>query len=108
MADESRTTNVPDTDREGHSAEQAIMDARRAKAERLRARGENPFANDALPRLGGKTSDIGEVRARVERTRDAAGKYEESLVKDAARDQVFHVRGRVVALRSTGGLAFPR
>jgi len=91
-----------------HSAEQAIIDARRAKAERVRARGENPFANDVVPRAGGRTHDIAEVRALAEGARDPAGKYDEARVKQAANALVLHVRGRVVALRSTGGLSFLR
>jgi lysyl-tRNA synthetase class 2 len=97
-----------ETDREGHSAEQAIIDARRAKAERARARGENPFANDLAPRIGGKTRDVGEVRAAADAARDAAGKYDEARVRALAGETTWHVRGRVVALRSTGGLSFLR
>ena len=44
---------------EGASAEDHIIAARRAKAEKLRARGENPFANDVGPQTGGTTIDIG-------------------------------------------------
>src|ERR1700744_4795103 len=106
MADEVRTTKVPDTDREGHSAEQAIIDARRSKAERVRARGENPFANDVVPRLGGATTDVGAGGAAAAGARDGVGRYEEAKVRALAGDRVFHVRGRVVTLRSTGGLSF--
>ncbi len=108
MSDDGRPTNVPDTDREGRSAEDSLIEARRAKAERLRERGENPFANDIRPRLGGKTYDLAQVRALAECARTEGGKYEESAVKAAAGDQLFHVHGRVVALRSTGGLSFLR
>jgi lysyl-tRNA synthetase class 2 len=97
-----------ETDREGHSAEQAIIDARRAKAERVRARGDNPFANDVTPRLGGKTRDVAEVRAAAETAQDAAGKYDEARVRALTGEATWHVRGRVVALRSTGGLSFLR
>ena len=106
----SRTSHVPDTDREvaGHSAEHAIMEARRAKAERVRARGENPFANDVRPLSPSAiTVDLAELRARVE-TAKTEGKYAEDAVKKLAGAQIFHVRGRVVALRSTGGLSFLR
>ena len=45
------------------SAEEAIIDARRAKAARVRARGENPFANDGGPKTpGAVTLDIAQVR----------------------------------------------
>ncbi len=93
---------------EGRSAEDAILSARRAKAARLRERGDNPFANDVKPTLGGKTVDLAQVRTLAESARTEGGKYEESAVKSAAGDQLFHVHGRVVALRSTGGLSFLR
>ncbi len=54
MADEQRISKVPDTERTAHPAEEAIVDARRAKAERVRARGENPFSNDVSSRLGAR------------------------------------------------------
>ena len=84
------------------------MDARRAKAARLRERKENPFANDVVPRTGGKTVDVAELRARAAAGKDAAGKYAEDKVKEATRGESFHVRGRVIAFRSTGGLSFLR
>ena len=90
------------------SAEQALMDARRAKAARLRERKENPFANDVVPRTGGKTVDVSELRGRVASAKDGAGKYAEDKVKEATKGESFHVRGRVIAFRSTGGLSFLR
>jgi lysyl-tRNA synthetase class 2 len=112
MADDGRTTKVPDTDRDANGtvggAEQAIVDVRRGKAERLRKRGENPFANDVHPRLGGQTHDVAEVRAIAEPARDPAGRYEEARVVALAGDKLLHVRGRVMVLRSTGGLSFLR
>jgi lysyl-tRNA synthetase class 2 len=92
----------------GSSAEQALIDARRAKATRLRERKENPFANDVVPRNGGTTLDVAELRTRAEAGKDDAGKYTEEKVKAATKDQSFHVRGRVIAFRSTGGLSFLR
>jgi lysyl-tRNA synthetase class 2 len=92
----------------GHSAEQTLIDARRAKAKRLRDRGENPFANDVAPRAGGTTLDIAEVRARAEAAKGADGKYAEEKVKTATAGAAVHVHGRVVAFRSTGGLSFLR
>ena len=90
------------------SAEQALMDARRAKAARLRERKENPFANDVVPRSGGKTVDIFDLRGRAEAGKDDAGKYADEKVKDATKGESFHIRGRVIAFRSTGGLSFLR
>jgi len=91
------------------TAEQALIDARRAKATRIRERKENPFANDAVPRLAGsKTVDVAELRALVESAKGEGGKYTEEKVKEATKGQVFHVRGRVIAHRSAGGLSFIR
>jgi lysyl-tRNA synthetase class 2 len=96
------------TERSAGSAEEAIIAARRAKAERARARGENPFANDVVPRLGGRSSDVSAVRALADSARDAAGRYDEARVRESVGAGNFHVHGRIVALRSTGGLAFVR
>jgi lysyl-tRNA synthetase, class II len=90
------------------SAEDGLVAARRAKAEKLRARGENPFANDVVPRAGGTTVDIAALRARAILARGEDGKYAEDRVKDATQGAVFHLRGRVIAFRSTGGLSFLR
>ncbi len=107
----SPTGAAPNTvpEQHPHGAEAALLEARRAKAERIRARGENPFANDVTPKTrGAVTIDVGALREKVHATRNAEGRYTEEAVKAAAGDAVFHVRGRVVALRSTGGLSFLR
>jgi lysyl-tRNA synthetase class 2 len=96
------------TDRDPSSPETAIIEARRAKAARVRARGEQPFANDVSPRLGGTTSDIGEVRAACDEARDATGKYDETRVRSIAGEGLVHVRGRVMVFRRSGGLSFLR
>src|SRR5690349_19811509 len=92
----------------GQSAEENLIAARRAKAEKLRARGENPFANDVKPLSGGTTVDIAELRASAASAKGADGKYEEAKVKDATKGKIFRLRGRVVAFRSAGGLSFLR
>src|SRR5579862_2988336 len=93
-------------DETGHRAEQALIQARQSKAERVRARGENPFANDVGPKLpGGVTYDIKDVRALADGAREG-GKYVEERVRALAAGKVIHVRGRLIALRSTGGLSF--
>ncbi|MFO0662413.1 MAG: lysine--tRNA ligase [Polyangiaceae bacterium] len=99
-SDDSRDSN-------DRGAEQAIIDGRKAKAARLRQRKENPFANDVKARAqGGETLDIQALRAVV--SADAAGKYDEGAVKAATSGRSFHVRGRIIAFRSTGGLSFLR
>ena len=61
------------------SAEDAIIDARRAQAREVRARGENPFANDVTARMGGRTCDIGEARAIASAAKDPVGRYDDAL-----------------------------
>ncbi|MBL8607838.1 MAG: lysine--tRNA ligase [Myxococcales bacterium] len=103
-----KVLDPPEPPRPAHSAEDAIIDARKAKAKRVRDRSENPFANDVLPRLpGARTLDLAELRALAAPAL-ADGKYLEDKVKAIAGDQKQHVRGRVVALRSTGKLSFLR
>jgi len=96
------------SERETGIAEQAIIDARRAKAEMVRVRGGNPFANDVKPLLGGRTVDIAVARAQADGARDASGRYDEAKVLEAAGDGLYHVRGRVMAHRTSGGLSFLR
>ena len=73
-------------ERHGASAEDAIIEARRAKAGEVRARGENPFANDQHPRLGGRTVDIAQARSLAAAARDTAGRYDEAAVLDGDLD----------------------
>jgi lysyl-tRNA synthetase class 2 len=106
MSDAPSQANAPATS--AHSAEDALIASRRAKASKLRARGERPFANDVAAQLGGVTVDIAELRERVASARGTDGKYAEDRVKDATTGTLFHIRGRVIAFRSTGGLSFLR
>jgi lysyl-tRNA synthetase, class II len=105
MADESRTGELPDAERDPLSAEQSIIEARRGKAARMRGRGENPFAND-VSRLG-SVNDIAQVRRSADPALDG-GKYDAASVEQVARGALVHVCGRVVAFRSTGALSFAR
>ncbi len=91
------------------SAEQAIIEGRKQKAARLRERKENPFANDSVPRNGGTTFAIHALRAEVEGARaEGEGRYDEAKVKAATDGKIFHLRGRVIAIRVAGGLSFLR
>ncbi|MFO0675488.1 MAG: lysine--tRNA ligase [Polyangiaceae bacterium] len=89
------------------SAEHAIIEARKSKARRLRDRGENPFANDLAHREGAHSLDIAAARAFANHAHEG-GKYDEAKVKAAVDGAKFVVHGRVIALRSTGGLTFIR
>lgn len=90
------------------SAEDALIATRRAKAQKLRDRSENPFANDVVPRSGATTVDIAELRGKVAAAAGEDGRFTEERVKEAAAGASFHVRGRIVAFRSAGGLSFLR
>src|SRR5438105_3280030 len=79
-----------------HSSEQGLISARREKAAGVRARGENPFANDQ-----GATIDIREARALAGPAKD---RYAEA---DVPAERV-RVRGRVIAFRRSGALSFLR
>jgi lysyl-tRNA synthetase class 2 len=107
MSDEPRITAVPDTDRDAGApatAEDAIVAARRAKAAHVRERGENPFANDLRSKV--ETLDLSAVRVLANAAK-VDGKYVDEKVRANAPSPL-HVHGRVIALRSTGGLSFVR
>jgi lysyl-tRNA synthetase class 2 len=87
------------------SGEAAQMEVRRQKAERVRARGENPFAND-FARGGVALTPLGEVRAHHDDAKNEAGRHDKEKV--LARSARFRVAGRVLFLRSFGAGAFIR
>jgi lysyl-tRNA synthetase class 2 len=74
-----------------------IIDERRAKADELRALGENPYRNDFRP-----THSCAEVRARYESTQSAEPKPGIEPVDGA----VIRLAGRVVAQRGFGKTVF--
>jgi lysyl-tRNA synthetase, class II len=89
--------------------EDALLQVRRAKATRLRERGEQPFANDTRPSLPSIDSlDLGTLRGLVAAARGEDGKYAEAAVDRITDGKTFHVRGRILAFRGTGGLTFLR
>jgi lysyl-tRNA synthetase, class II len=92
--------NAEPPDATGHSSEEALIAARKHKAERVRARGENPFANALWD--AGPLCDLAAVRQRFASRRDAAGRYAE------VEREPFHVAGRVLFLRQFGGMSFVR
>ncbi len=89
------------------AGEAALIAARRAKAARVRARGDNPFANDVTAReRGTPLTPLAEVRAHhAEHTRED-GRYDKDRVAAAARR--VRVAGRILFLRSFGAGAFVR
>ncbi|MBI4701331.1 MAG: lysine--tRNA ligase [Deltaproteobacteria bacterium] len=82
--------------------EQALGEARRAKAARLRERGENPFANDVTS--GEPLSDLGAVRAGCAGARGPDGRYDPGRIEP----RTYRVAGRILFLRAMGGVSFVR
>ncbi|MES1173221.1 MAG: lysine--tRNA ligase [Myxococcales bacterium] len=90
------------------SGEDALLQVRREKAEHLRARGQNPFANDA------KTSDRSLLRDLREQYASALIepvselRYDPAKVEQLAAGREFHVMGRLVSRRGFGKASFLR
>ncbi len=87
----------------GGQTEQQLIEVRRAKAAKLRERGDNPFANDVcstdLP-----LSALAAVREPCENARGQDGRYQAEQVESLR----FRVAGRVLFLRSFGAMTFVR
>lgn len=97
---------VPEANEEGGSR-QSIRDARVAKAEGVRARGENPFCNEIVPEA---ITDLGTVRAHYASAVVEDGRYEPDRVAAlnacARWASGVTVAGRIVAMRAFGKATF--
>ncbi len=82
-----------------HSAEEALIAARRGKAAKIRARGENPFANDV-----GQVTELAAARALFDAAKTPEGRHDPEKVEPHA----LHVAGRVLFVRAFGGVTFVR
>ncbi|MCA9620295.1 MAG: lysine--tRNA ligase, partial [Myxococcales bacterium] len=85
------------------TSEETLIEVRKQKAERVRERGENPFANDVvegeLP-----LSPLAEVRAAFAAVQNEQGRYDAERVEP----RPFRIAGRILFLRSMGGVTFLR
>lgn len=89
------------------TGEAGLIAARRQKTERVRARGENPFANDVTERLKGTPlTPLAELREHHASAKTEGTRYDKEAVAKAARS--FRVAGRILFLRSFGAGAFVR
>jgi lysyl-tRNA synthetase, class II len=86
-----------------HSAENAIIAARRERAVAVREKGENPFDN-RVPAL----DRVGTVLEKHEAARNADGKYDATKIDTAGEKKSYRLGGRIVAARSFGKAAFLR
>ena len=82
--------------------EETLIEVRMAKAARVRQRGENPFAND----LAGPVplTDLAVVRGQFDAVRGADDRYDAEKVEP----HPYRVAGRILFLRSFGGMTFLR
>jgi lysyl-tRNA synthetase class 2 len=88
--------------------EEGLLAARRNKAEAVRARGENPFANDVDAR---DRILVRELRERFQTALQEPAselRYDAARVKDIAGEFAAHVFGRLVARRGFGKASFLR
>jgi lysyl-tRNA synthetase class 2 len=83
-------------------AEETLIAARKAKAERVRAKGENPFANDVT--TGAPLTPLAEARALFDAVRTPEGRYDPEKIERVP----LRIAGRVLFLRSFGGVTFVR
>ncbi len=90
------------------SGEDALLQVRREKAERLRARGENPFANDAQTADRSLLRDLREQFASALIEPLSELRYDPARVEALAGGREFHVLGRLVGRRGFGKASFLR
>ena len=90
------------------SGEEALIEARRQKAESLRKASKNPFANDVDVADRALLYDL---RKRFESARipsDGEDRYDPEKVNELGAGATFHVVGRLMARRGFGKAAFLR
>src|SRR6188768_4025832 len=90
------------------SGEDALIEARRGKAELLRSRGQNPFANDAQSADRSLLHDLRErfASALVEPVSEL--RYDPAKVEALAGGREYHVLGRLISRRGFGKASFLR
>jgi len=89
------------------SGEDALIEARRGKAEHLRARGQNPFANDAADNRS-LLRDLREQFAPALIEPIAELRYDPAKVEALASGRQYYVLGRLVSRRGFGKASFLR
>ncbi|MBI3203537.1 MAG: lysine--tRNA ligase [Myxococcales bacterium] len=92
----------------GESGEEGLIQARREKASRVRARGQNPFANDLDVTDRASTGSLRQrfAPALLEPAHEL--RYDPEKVAKLAGDDLFHLVGRLMARRGFGKATFMR
>lgn len=96
--------NAPDAP-SAEGGEESLIAVRREKAQRLRERGENPFANDVSLE---ERHFLGDLRLRFASAQKDDGTYDSALVESEAKGESFKVFGRLIARRGFGKASFLR
>src|SRR5512145_894883 len=106
---ESRTKETATDPSSTHGAEEALIKARRDKAQKIRDRGDNPFANKTRDEL---RITIRDLRREFEPAKlegsTGEDRYDAERVASLAAGQIRHVVGRLVARRGFGKASFLR
>src|SRR5450432_3040228 len=90
------------------SGEDALVEARRNKAEQLRSRGQNPFANDAQVADRSLLRELRVLFSPALLEPAAELRYDPVKVEAIAEGRELHVLGRLVARRGFGKASFLR
>ncbi|HEY0464612.1 MAG TPA: lysine--tRNA ligase [Polyangiaceae bacterium] len=90
------------------SGEDALIEARRGKAEHLRSRGQNPFANDASEAERSLLRELREQFASALLEPVSELRYDPAKVEALAGNREYYVLGRLVARRGFGKASFLR
>ncbi len=93
---------------EGAGAEDAMIHSRRQKAERVRGRGENPFANDVNTDNRIRVADLCAQAKGALVGSESEHRYDIEKVQALFGDRVFVVVGRLIARRGFGKVVFLR
>jgi len=90
------------------SGEDALIEARRGKAEHLRSRGQNPFANDADAANRSLLRELREQFASALLEPVSELRYDPAKVEALAAGREYYVLGRLVSRRGFGKASFLR
>jgi lysyl-tRNA synthetase class 2 len=105
---EENSHPAADTTTEGAGAEDAIIHSRRQKAERVRGRGENPFANDVSTENRIRVADLRAQAKDALVGAESEQRYDIEKVQARFGDRVLVVVGRLIARRGFGKVVFLR
>jgi lysyl-tRNA synthetase, class II len=104
----SKSQPADDRMAEAAGAEESLIQSRRQKAERLRARGENPFANDVATDGRALIATIRGEAALGLVSSAADQRFDAEKIQALFGERAFVVLGRLIARRGFGKVVFLR